>query len=251
VLGELVERLRVDARIDRLQQGGHLLDAQALAEGDVDGRDDDPRLHEGLGDLGRRHVGAQQEVARGELVVQPRRQADEHERALVGDEAGLVEARREHIDTVAGVDGEDLLGGVGAGRGVEGGPEILADEVGDERELDDRARVAPRPAHDAGAKDRPEGGEQHQEDERSEDAGEEDELDEPGQPEPALPAAAAVSRIHGRIAPTVRCPPRGHLRLSRGPAVPDRHPIPCPGARRASSSSWRMIAAASRSTRSR
>ncbi len=85
-----------------------------------------------------------------------------------------------------------------------------------------------------------------------EDAGEDEELEDAAEAEPTAAAIAVpASLVNRRVAPPVGRAPRGHLRLSRPAAASYGHPVTRLASRRASSSSWRMIAAASRSTRSR
>ncbi len=153
VLDQVVERLDVHLQGQGLELGGHLLQPEALADPDGD------RLvlgHQQGGDhLVRGHVLAQDEGARLELAVQLAVGGDEDERPGVAQETLVGQALADRRRRVAVEDRELDVTRVGAGRLGQDGSEILADEVGHERQTEG-ARVIGRPADDGAGDHRPE-----------------------------------------------------------------------------------------------
>ena len=273
VLGQLVEVLRVHRElIDCLELRGDLLEPKPRPQADLDGMDlvrRQQRCHQVV----RRHRPSQDERPGLERAGQPALRGDEDEGPAVLQEALGLEPVRDRRGGLAAGDLERDLGGIGRGRGGQLRAEVLAHEVGDEGHAE-RRRVARRPAQDRVAHQRPEDGDERRQDDRREDHGEDQELQEagdaaattlrlPGKDVGAARGARRASRavrlgIVARLPVFVGCPPVGGvgLRLVAGASAgADRHSaFSVRGSRasaRASSSSWRMIAAASRSTRDR
>ncbi len=261
--------------MDRLEQGGHLLQPDAFPECHVDCRQLDPRPDQRVRDFARGHVEAQDERASSQLGRQALFERGVLERSLALDVAALLEARRDVEDRVPRVDVERRLSRIGARRRHQDWTEILPHEIPDEPDPKHCVRVVPRPAHDRRPDERPERRQHRDENDDRQQPCEQEETHEARHAWRWLVVASRALRHRGSAA-TVGRPPDGHCRLPRGwfrllgsgsAAVADRHRLPLMRGfdasgraapitggspdRRASSSSCRMIAAASRSTRSR
>ena len=128
VLDDVVELRRVHLQRQRLELGGDLLEAQARPQADVDVLDR-RRREQRVDQLIRRHVLAQHERALLERAGQLVDRGDEHERPAVTEQALVLEPCRDAQRRVARLDQELDLGGIGRGRGRQGGTQVLADDV--------------------------------------------------------------------------------------------------------------------------
>ena len=166
----------------------------------------------------------------------------------------------------------DLLGVVGHGLG-ERGAEVLADEVGDERQVE-RGRAVGRPGEDRVVDERPQRGQGDEQHEGGQHEREEQELDDPAEAAaatataPTAVAAVAVparrlvglGHVVGRVGVGLEPAALGLASVAWASAGADRH-VGISGVegwtwgsdagRRVSRASCRMTAAASRSTRAR
>ncbi len=272
-LGDLVvEVLRVHLEGQRLELRGDLLETQARPQRDLDervlGRVEE-RGHEVVGD----HVLAQQERAGLQLRFDAAVAREQDERARVAEEALALQAGRDRGRGVALLHDELDLGRVARGRLGHRRADVLAHDVVDERQLERRGVVG-RPAEDRAVDQRPEGRDGDDQHDPGEDQREEQEPDEPAHAVAAAvraavaPSATAAARrlvlrqVRGRVGIRVVGMGLWAATIPRASAGADRHVLlsgvstvargmderrPA----RVSSSSWRMIAAASRSTRAR
>ena len=218
--------------------------------------------------LVRRLALAQDELTGLELAGQPPRRRFVDERAGITQEPFVLEPSRDRRRGVPRRDRERQLGLVVARRGRQVLPEILANDAAHERDRQ-RAGIVGRPRHDRVVDERPQRGEPDDEHEAAEREREQQELQDPRNAAPPTPAAASVPApriglaeprnrfgrvrvgfVSGRRAFATRAPARADaqgLVSVRWGLAGDAY---CTAAR-ASISSWRMIAAASRSTRAR
>ena len=142
---------------------------------------------------------------------------------------------------------------------MRAGADVLADHVRDERDAQRRGVVL-GPGHDDRPHERPRDGDHHEQDAGGQEREEQDEPEDPGEAAAAARRSArtcAGRRDRGRSGRSAgsRCGTR-HRTESRGPRPPlmligPPSALDGPTARRASSSSWRMTLAASRSIRAR
>ena len=275
VLGEVVELGWVHREpVDDLELGSDLLEPEAGPERDLDVMDL-LGLEEGIDDLLRGHGLPEDEVSGRQLLGEPLIAGEEDERAAIGQESLLLEPGGDVRCRFARADDECDLGHVGRGGLGELVAEVLLHEVLHERHPE-RSRIVGGPAHHGVPDQRAEG--RHEEDDHdpAEDQGEDQELQDAGDaPTPAVvpavvsavaaapppaattaaPAALAIGqvlRLPG-IVVRARVGGTGLGALACAPPGADRHGRASEsgvgGRARASSSSWRMIAAASRSTR--
>ena len=265
---EVVELLDVHLQGQRLELGRDLLEPEARPQAEIHVRDG-RRIEECRDQVVRRQVPAQQERPLLELVGELALDRVVDECAFVADEAVTLEARRDRARRVAVLDDELDLRRVARGRLRQGCAQVLADEVLHERHREGRG-VVRRPAQDRPVDDGPQGRQGHDQDERGQDDREHEELEDPADAaaRPAAVVAAATSgrldhrrqdvgrvgvgvvwvRVRGTIIPWASAGADRHARFSvwlPGRGRDERIPA------RVSSSSWRMMAAASRSTRAR
>ena len=266
-LRDLVELGRVHLeRGQRLELGRHLLEAKAGPQGDVDERDG-RRLEQGDDQLVGGHVLAQDEGAGLERAGQAVCRGDEDERAVIREQPLALEAHRDGLGRVARFDQELDLRGIRRRRRGQGRAQVLAHDVRHERQLEHR-RVVVRHGHHGRADRGSQGGQGDRQDDRGEDQREDQELEEADQPATPAPAAAlARDRLRelgdrvGRVGVWIVRGGRGRAAVPGASAGADRHRWFSWGSggrgmderrpARVSSSSWRMMAAASRSTRAR
>ncbi len=194
---------------------------------------------------------------------------DEHECALVREQPFHLEPIRDRRRGIAVLDDELDLGRIGGRRLGQRRTEILADDVGDEGEPQGCGVVGGDP-EDHRIDDRAKRGERHDEHDGGEHEREQQELDETHDPAAAMAVAAAVAAadrlvgvgvVVGRVRVRFVAMRLGSARVTGASAGADRHGRvsivvwgrveDARASRRVSSSSCRMIAAASRSTRAR
>ena len=265
---EVVELLHVHLQGQCLQLGGDLLEPEAGSQAQIHVRDG-RRIEERRDQVVRRQVPAQQERPLLELVGELALDRVVDECAVVADEAVPLEARRDRARRVAVLDDELDLRRITRCRLRQGCAQVLADDVLHERHRERRG-VVRRPAQDRPVDDGPQGRQRHHQDERGQNDREHEELDDPADAAAARTAVVATAppgrldhrgqdvggigvgivwvRVRGTIIPWASAGADRHARFSvwlAGRGRDERIPA------RVSSSSWRMMAAASRSTRAR
>src|SRR4029079_8807032 len=203
--GEVVELVRVHLEpIEGLELGRDLLEPKTRPQVDLDVWIRWWRKQRRDHLIGR-HVLAEHEGALLERARQVALAGDEDEGSRVLDEALVAESRRDPRRRIALSDDELHLGGIRRDGLGEGRPEVLPDDVGDERQPK-RGRTVLGPRQDRPVDDRAECGQRDDEDDRRQEHGEEQEPDEPA--ETTTTPAAAPAR------PTlVAVPPRGLIAL--------------------------------------
>ncbi len=274
LLGQVIEVLDVHRQaIDRLELGGHLFETEPGPQVDVH-LGHRGRVEEGGDQLVWGHGAAQDEFAGLETAGQVTFDRDEDEGTPILEETLVLELLGDRRRALAGADDESDLVCVVRGGLRQPLAEILADEIRNERHRQ-RARRVGRPVDHRAADDRPQDREEDRQHDRGQDQREQQEPEraaDPAAASPAAPGAIADRAVAVARGSAVVGLPRLVARLlgervclpcvARSSAGADGHRVVSmpssvrePGsesvAARASSSSWRMIAAASRSTRAR
>ena len=199
MLDQVVEGLDVHLQGQGLELGRDLLQPESLA--DPDGDRLVLRHEQGRDHLVGGHVLAQDERPGLELAGQAALGGDEHERPRVAEQALVGEPLADRGGRVAVDDRELDVGRVAcSSAAVRTAAEVLADEIGHERQVE-RARVVRRPADDGAGDDGPEDRQR-----RRRGRGRR------GRPGRARAGAAHRARSRTRTA-------RSHRRSAPGPAV--------------------------------